>query len=418
LLRCETHFLTRGLQANGRTSSPKADQTVIAALSDAVFTATVQDPKRTVVSYVATYLKPEMLHVYRQTTGLQRYENWIVTRRRECRERFPASNVVALRRHPLRWFHRAWHRMRGNRPPLDSAEIRGLSAICASKGARLIHVYFGTEAVRCLPFMQRTELPKIVSFHGADLSQSLSTEELNKIAGCTDLFLCRSKSLAGDLERRGVDKSRIRINYTGVPIPRAQHTAGTLKPLRILQACRFLAKKGLDTTVRAVAALHAKGHELQLTLAGDGAQRESLERLAASLGISGITSFPGFLGEEDLVGLCMEHDLFVHPSRTTQTGDREGIPNSLLEAMACGLPVVATSHSGIPEAITHGKTGWLIGESDPQELAAAIEQLGTSPDLRAALGSSARQEVIDRFSIAACVRTLERAYDELACQSR
>ena len=394
------------------------DQTAIAALSDAVFTGAVADSKPTLVSFVATYLKPEMLHVYRQTTGLQRYENWIVTRRRECQDRFPARNVITLRRHPLRWFHRSWHRIRGHMPPLNPGETRQLSKVCEAKQARLIHIYFGTEAARCIPFMKRTKLPKIVSFHGADLSQSLGAAELDMIVRYADLFLCRSESLAEDLQRRGVERARIRINYTGVPVPEARHEAGTPKTLRILQACRFLEKKGLDTTLRAVARLCAKGNEVQLTLAGDGAEREALEHLAGSLGISRFTKFTGFLAEKDLCKLCLEHDLFVHPSRTTQTGDREGIPNSLLEAMACGLPVVATRHSGIPEAVTHGKTGWLINSSDPQELAAAVEMLAASQSLRAALGSSARREVVDRFSVAACVRALEDAYDDAAQQSR
>lgn len=379
-----------------------------------MFTAGVPDKQRAVVSFVATYLKPEMLHVHRQTTSLQRYENWVVTRRRECERLFPARNVVILRRHPLRWFYRLWHRTCGRRIPLDPHERRQLHDVCGAKEAALIHIYFGTEAARCIPFLKQAKLPKVVSFHGADLSEKLSQNELESIMEHTDIFLCRSKALAEDLASRGADGSRIRLNYTGVPVTDATTQSRPSRTLRLLQACRFLTKKGLDTTIRAVAQLRASGHDVTLTLAGDGVEKDPLRKLVADLGLSDITGFAGFVNEMELRQVYLEHDIFVHPSRTTETGDREGIPNSLLEAMACGLPVVATRHGGIPEAITHGETGWLIERSDPEELAAAIGTLADSPDLRARLGSSARREIIDRFSIEACIRALEEAYDEAA----
>jgi len=378
----------------------------------AVFTTSVPDSRRTVVSFVATYLKPEMLHVYRQTTNLQRHVNWIVTRRRECEGRFPAQNVISLRRHPLRWFHRVWYRSRGCRPPLDPAEKKQLAEVCAAKKARLIHIYFGTEAARCIPFLRGAKLPKVVSFHGADLSEKLTDDELDGIIENTDLFLCRSKSLAAELTARGAEDFRIKLNYTGVPVPDVKRHGSATGPLRILQACRFLAKKGLDTTLRAVALMRDAGRDIRLTLAGDGEEKDQLEKLSAVLGIADITEFAGFLNQRELEQLYGEHDVFVHPSRTTITGDREGIPNSLLEAMAHGMPVVATRHSGIPEAITHDKTGLLIDHSEPDELAAALTRLAGSPEHRERLGSSARQEIMDRFSIAACVRSLEDAYEE------
>lgn len=376
--------------------------------------ARVTVSQRTVVSFVATYLKPEMLHVYRQTTNLQRYTNWVVTRRRENEVRFPANNVIALRRHPLRWFQRTLHRVRGLRTPLDPAEKKQLEEICAEKKARLIHIYFGTEAARCIPFLRESKLPRIVSFHGADLSEKLTAGEMSEILANSDLFLCRSKALAEELVMRGVDNSRIRLNYTGVPVPEDCHTPASNDSVRVLQACRFLPKKGLETTLRAVAKLRSAGYDIRLTLAGDGKEKDKLEELAADLGISEATVFAGFLGESALSETYMRHDIFVHPSRTTDSGDREGIPNSLLEAMAHGLPVIATRHSGIPEAVTQDKTGLLIEESDPNLLAESIKFLADSPSERSRIGSAARREIVDRFSIAACVHALEEAYDEAA----
>jgi colanic acid/amylovoran biosynthesis glycosyltransferase len=372
----------------------------------------VRDEQPVLVSFVATYLKREMLHVYRQTTGLERHENWIATRRRENERMFPASRVVGLHRHPMRILQRLWCRLRQCRIPLDSAERRQLHGLCRDRRAEVFHVYFGTEAARCLPFLRETPIGKIVSFHGVDLSEKMTAGELKALQDWTDLFLCRSKSLAALLCERGVDPSRVRLNYTGVPVPTPAHRPSGGNPLRLLQACRFLGKKGLDTTLGAVAILRREGCDIRLTLAGDGPEMSNLAHLASSLGLRELVNFTGFLDNGDLDRLYLEHDIFLHPSRTTAEGDREGIPNALLEAMAHGLPVVSTRHSGIPEAVTHGENGWLIDHSDPGELARAIRTLADSTEKRTRLGAAARQVVIDRFSTAAGVRALESYYDE------
>lgn len=387
-------------------------QRIVASPPFNLLTARVRDKQPVLISFVATYLKKEMLHVYRQTTGLERHENWIVTRRRENERLFPASRVVCLQRHPLRWLQRAWCRVHRRRITLDTAEHRQLHRLGRERGAEVFHVYFGTEAARCQAFLRETSIAKVVSFHGADLSEKMTNAELRAVRDHTDLFLCRSKSLASVLCERGVDSSLIRLNYTGVPVPAEPRRPGRGRPLHLLQACRFLGKKGLDTTLGAVAILRREGHDVRLTLAGDGPEMPRLVALADSLGLLDVVNFTGFLANADLERLFPEHDIFLHPSRTTADGDREGIPNALLEAMAHGMPVIATRHSGIPEAITHGETGWLIDHSDPAELARAIGILAASEAKRSPLGAAARQVVIDRFSTTACVRTLEACYDE------
>ena len=197
-----------------------------------------------------------------------------------------------------------------------------------------------------------------------------------------------------------------------MPVPDESRRPSGTHPVRLLQACRFLTKKGLDTTLSAVAILRREGREVRLTLAGDGPEKAALTALAASLGLHDIVDFTGFVGPAKLDRLYREHDIFLHPSRTTAAGDREGIPNALLEAMSHGLPVVSTRHSGIPEAVTHAETGWLIDENNPEELARVVARLADSADERGRIGAAARRAVINRFSVTACVRALETCYDE------
>jgi glycosyltransferase involved in cell wall biosynthesis len=187
---------------------------------------------------------------------------------------------------------------------------------------------------------------------------------------------------------------------------------GKQEPVRLLQACRFIPKKGLDVTLRAIKLLRDKAIPVSLTLAGEGPEEPSLRALARELGIADQVVLTGFLERAQLEEAYRRHHLFVHPSRTTPEGDREGIPNSVLEAMAYGLPVVSTRHSGIPEAITDSQDGLLVEQPDPSLLATAILQLIENPPLYERLSRNAHDTVQRRFSLAANAAALETLYRE------
>jgi glycosyltransferase involved in cell wall biosynthesis len=180
----------------------------------------------------------------------------------------------------------------------------------------------------------------------------------------------------------------------------------------MLQACRFIEKKGLDVTLGAVQRLLQAERDVVLDLAGGGRDEQTLRTIAADLGISERVRFLGFLDNPTLLRALPDYDVFVHPSRTTLSGDREGIPNSLLEAMANGVPVVATRHSGIPEAVVDTKNGLLIDRADPEALARAVEKLLDHPELYANVSRAAHDTIAARFSISACARALEASYWE------
>lgn len=376
------------------------------------------DGRPTVLTYFPRFLNPEMLHVYRQVAGLRAYSCWVATKRRSHEDRFPFARITILDRSPLRGFARAWHKLRGARHvPMPRNEQRQLAALCASLQPELIHLYLGTVAATVLPWLESEHVAKIVSFHGGDTSDALADDDLARIVATSDLLLCRSESLRAVLLGRGVPADKIRLNPTGIPIPAdaPPHEPPTVtvdRPLRVLQACRFNAKKALDVSIRAVRQLRDAGVPTTLTLAGDGPEREALQALAAQLDLIEAIAWPGFVDQAELSALLRSHDLFVHPSRTTASKDREGIPNSMLEAMAAGLPIVATAHSGIPEAVTHEQHGLLIDEADPARLAEALRRLAEDATLYASLANAGRQRVIDNFSIDACITTLEHHYDE------
>ena len=149
-----------------------------------------------------------------------------------------------------------------------------------------------------------------------------------------------------------------------------------------------------------------------MTLAGEGPLEASLRQLAAELGIAAQVEFTGFLSQDDLRRRLYASHLFLHPSELGRDGNQEGIPNSLLEAMATGLPVFATTHGGIPEAVEHGVSGWLGPEGDHAVLGRALVEAATHPGRLAAMGEAAARAVARNFDAEAQARNLEDCYEE------
>lgn len=375
--------------------------------------------REVVASYCATFLPREMLHVYRQVTGLQSFESVVITRTRRNEAQFPHPRVKVLGKGPLRGLSRAWNRIRGRPVPLSGREVRQALAACEAAGARVLHVYLGSEAVRALRLLESFQGARIVSFHGADLSNAHSPQSYSALWERAERFLCRSESLKRRLVELGCPADRIRLNYTGVPMPEANRAPERVcprwrdgEPVRLLQVCRLIPKKGLDVSLRALRHLRDRGVPARLAIAGDGPLEGELRTLAAQLSISEHVDLMGFLTGSPLADALSGSHVFVHPSRDTDAGEREGIPNSMLEAMACGLPVVATRHSGIPEAIMHGVSGLLVESDDAAAVADAVARTVSSSELYGEMSRGGWEVVRDRFSIPRCIERLESCYLE------
>ena len=204
--------------------------------------------------------------------------------------------------------------------------------------------------------------------------------------------------------RPAIDVPGERVSADGVAIDVAGERAG----LRILAVGRLVEKKGYDVLLDALALLAAAAPARPFTcrIVGDGPLAGRLRARAAALGIDSLVTFAGAQPREAVAAEYAAADIFVQASVVLPDGDRDGIPNVLLEAMASGLPVVASDVAGIPEAVTDGETGLLVPGSDPAALAGAIATLLADPGLRAALGRAGRASTVDRFDRGAAVRTV------------
>jgi len=378
-----------------------------------------------VASYCTTFLKPEMLHIYRQITGLRRWETFVVTKERQCEDLYPMPEggievVPKLRSNFLRRF---WLKYIKREPPIVYRGEYGLLAnILERRDCDVLHVYFGHTGVHLLPFLKRWPKPSVVSFHGMDVQTRANDPSyevrLRELLQTTTLVLARSRSLQERLLELGCDEKRLRLNRTGIPLdqfPRIERTPPAEGGWHLVQACRLIEKKGLDDAMHAFADFAKRHPAAKFTIAGEGPLLGELEKLRDELGLAGKVQFAGFLKGRALCDLYHQAHLFVHPSRITADGNQEGIPNAMLEAMATGLPVVATLHGGIPEAVRDGVTGLLTPERDRDGLVKSLFALTDDAAKWQAFSRAASQDILENFEARAQIAKLEAVYDE-ACR--
>lgn len=380
--------------------------------------------KPVVASYCNTFLKPEMLHIYRQITGLRRWKTFVVTKERLCEGRFPmaAGDVEIVPRVRSNFVRRFWLKYVRREPPIVyRGEYQALAGILERRHADLLHVYFGHTGVHLLPFLRRWPKPDVVSFHGMDVQTREHDPDyerrLRELLQTTTLVLARSFSLQDRLLRLGCPEKKLRINRTGIPLsqfPWQERVAPEGGAWHFVQACRLIEKKGLDDALHAFASFAREHPKARFTIAGEGPLLGDLERLRDELGLSRQVSFAGFLGGEELCRLYHSAHIFVHPSRLTADHNQEGIPNSMLEAMATGLPVLATRHGGIPEAVRDGLTGLLVAERDRFALHAGMMRLAKEDGLWLRMSRAASDDIRENFESASQIGKLEDIYFEAA----
>jgi glycosyltransferase involved in cell wall biosynthesis len=204
----------------------------------------------------------------------------------------------------------------------------------------------------------------------------------------------------------------------GVPVAKLYHGIDCAKlkpdpaarradPPLILSVGRLRTKKGLDTLIDACARLNARDIAFRCEIIGYGPEEANLRQQAEQRGIGNLITFTGKMGHDDVLARMREASIFALPCRIDADGDRDGIPNVILEAMAMGLPVVSTPVSGVPEILSEGQTGWMVPPDDPEALAGRLEFLiakGTDHAVTAA----ARKAVHSRFGEGRDIAMLDR----------
>jgi glycosyltransferase involved in cell wall biosynthesis len=300
-------------------------------------------------------------------------------------------------------------------PPEDPpwASIATAAALVRERGIQVLHAHLPNAHVLAGLTGALTGVPVLTTIHARQL-QTLDLE-VHRLAGSHLAVVCRHTAFHA--LNLGVAPSHLHLLPNGVDLSLFQPGRVTGGPLRA--ACglgadvplvgfvgRLSAEKGPDQFLRAMQALHPLVPRAQAVLVGDGPMRAELQAQAARAGLRGCVHFAGL--RHDVPQVLRELDVVVSTSRS------EAMPLALLEAMACGLPVVAMRVGGVPDLIVHERTGFLVGLNDMEGVARHVARLLDDPALAAGFGRAAREHAQRHFSLADGVAATAALFERLA----
>jgi glycosyltransferase involved in cell wall biosynthesis len=288
----------------------------------------------------------------------------------------------------------------------------------AASGASVVHAHFGGDGWLVSGSAARLGIPLVVTVHGHDVTRQPASSgahgmryrrNLRSVFDRAAVIIAVSEVIRDKALYWGADPEKVRVHYTGVPLP-ADEPAVAEPEWDVAFVGRFVEKKGADDLLAALASLAPA--RPRAVFIGDGPMLPAMQGYADELGVD--ATFLGIRTPAEVDQVLRTSRMLAAPSRTARDGDTEGLPTTIVEAAARGLPVVATRHSGIPEAVSDGETGLLCAEGDRTALAAGMTRLLTDEPLRQRLGRQARALAEAKFDLATQTRRLEKLYDEVA----
>ena len=281
----------------------------------------------------------------------------------------------------------------------------------------IIHSQFGTHGLVAVSLNQilPSKCKLVTSIRGYDVTVFLKKHPgiYRTLFREGDLFLPVCAFLKDRLITEGCEEKKIAVHHSGIDCSKFEFVRRKRmlgKPIMVLTIARLKEKKGVGFAIEAVSRLLSRGEKIEYRIVGDGPLREDLQQLIENLGIERQVKLLGWRTHEEVKILLEESHVLLAPSLTSDSGDQEGIPNAIKEAMATGLPVISTFHSGIPELVIDGLSGLLVPERDAAAVADALAYLIGHPEVCEEMGLAGRRQVERKFDTNALNKELEELY--------
>jgi len=321
---------------------------------------------------------------------------------------------VACFRAEGEWFSRAAECARSVTAfPIDGfarratiAQMRAFARWCHERAIALVHTTDLYSNIFFLPGAAFARVPvRIGSRREIAAGKSLAQLAMQRASyACAHHVVANAGAVATRLRAEGIGASKIALIPNGLDLarfqPRSEHAASRT----VAMVANLRPGKGHDTLIDAAALVLRRLPDVRFELIGDGTERESLVQRAEQRGVAHAVTFLGHV--DDVPGRLAQAAVFTLPSES------EAFPNAVLEAMACGLPVVASEVGGIREVVQHGQTGYLVPPRNPEALADRLCELLTQPALADSWGAHGRQLVEARYSFERMVNSIASLYDQ------
>jgi len=306
-----------------------------------------------------------------------------------------------------------------------TARSGNLERVLRDHGAEIMHAHFGPDGLYASAAARRLALPLVVTLHGRDVtvrpSELLRSRkpvairyalERHKLGDRAARLICVSDEIRNAALRAGLPEDKLLTHYIGVDTVKYAVRPGEREPL-IVHVARFVEKKGTTDLISAFSKISERHPHHRLALIGDGPLAPALRSQVRELGIESRVDFVGRIEPEEVRAMVGRAEVFVLPSVTASNGDREGLPIALIEAMSLGTTVLATRHSGIPEAIDSDDVGTLVEEHDVSAITGALDEMLSDPRATRELGLAGARRVRTHFDLAKQTRLLEGIYDDV-----
>jgi len=376
--------------------------------------------------YAPTFVRPSETFIYDAATELAKLGNrvTIVTANRMLADEYPFPSVEVATA-PARWnliriLRRATSILFGARRQDEQHLMHRerLRKVLDRVRPNVILANYGPSGVLLAPVAEAMGIPLVVSFHGADASRlaldPARREDYEEMLQTVAAVTGPSSYVCNRLQALGCPSDRLHVSRNGVkterllPAPRGMRS--TDEEVRFLFVGRLAQKKDPMTLIRSfdIASKRLAPRHSSLTVVGDGPLRDEVKALVADLDLQSQVHLAGRQTHDQVFAHLQSAHIYVQHSVTAPSGDEEGLPVSITEAMAAGLPVVSTRHSGIPEAVHDEKSGLLVDEKDVEGMARCMVRLALDPELCKAFGTMGRRIIDQEFAMPIARDRLQR----------
>lgn len=361
--------------------------------------------KPVVAHVVGEYMFPYQSYIYRQLLGHEDFQIIVVSKLlvKDTRKKFPFEDLYYLT--SLGRLYGLVNRI--NEGIFDFLFALYLKIFIKVKKVELLHIHNGILGARLSSFFEFLGVPVAVSFYGADAfsypKKSRWEERYKRLFRSKAHFIPLCESMKENLVNLGADPQKCHVVHVVVDTEQFPFRERKFNgKVRFITVARLIEKKGHFVLLEAFKKLVDSGLPVELEIVGFGELREKILARIGELGLkddvtltdpSGVEDYFSFLKEK-----LLDAHIFILSSIVAEDSDREGTPVTIMEAMATGLPVIASDISGIPEVVEDGKTGFLVPQKDVEALAEKMEFLVREPQLWPAMGRAGRRRVEQQFS--------------------
>lgn len=282
----------------------------------------------------------------------------------------------------------------------------------------VLHAQDGKQTIQWLPYLEKTTLPLVVTFHGSDINSATYNADhhrgLRRVFERADHLHFVSNALMRHAIDIGAPPEKSSVIYLGTPVAETTSYSSRTHDCTFGIAANLVACKGHEVLLNAFKLVSEKLHNPTLHIWGDGPLRSRLRWLTAELSLNDRVVFHGHVAYDEVQRMMrIDTDVILQPSRRDDHGSEEGLPLSLCEASAAGIPCIASDCGGISELITHNLTGRLVTQGQIRQLADSMFHLAMNPDERKRLGTAAQQRVRSDFNTQEQLKQIANLYFQL-----